>query len=395
MRLRDETGRLVKAGELEQGSFATVFPETAPGSADGQAVLVRVDPTSLRLPEDRADGAPDGYVCYSKVCTHLGCPIGLYLAQTHELRCPCHQSTFDVLNGAEPVYGPADRPLPQLLLEVDDEGYLTAKGDFTGPVGPGFWTIDKGPEGTGSGVEAVDERVGAASFLKRNLGKVFPDHWAFMLGEVALYAFVLLVLTGVFLTFFYVPSSREVTYDGPYAPLRGEQMSAAYDSVMRISYEVRAGLVMRQIHHWSALVFIAAISVHMLRVLFTGAFRKPRDINWTVGFSLLMLGKGAGFTGYSLPDDLLSGTGIRIGYSALLSIPVIGEWAAFLFFGGEYPAPEFLGRFYALHIMIIPGLLIGALTVHLMLVWRQKHTQFAGPGSSCSACSPRWGACSR
>ena len=149
MRLRDETGRLVKAGELEQGSFATVFPETAPGSADGQAVLVRVDPTSLRLPEDRADGAPDGYVCYSKVCTHLGCPIGLYLAQTHELRCPCHQSTFDVLNGAEPVYGPADRPLPQLLLEVDDEGYLTAKGDFTGPVGPGFWTIDKGPEGTG------------------------------------------------------------------------------------------------------------------------------------------------------------------------------------------------------------------------------------------------------
>jgi ubiquinol-cytochrome c reductase iron-sulfur subunit len=149
MRLRDETGQLVKSGELEQGSFATVFPETSPGSADGQAVLVRVDPSALRLPEDRADGAPDGYVCYSKVCTHLGCPIGLYLAQTHELRCPCHQSTFDVLNGAEPVYGPADRPLPQLLLEVDADGYLVAMGDFTGPVGPGFWTIDKGPEGTG------------------------------------------------------------------------------------------------------------------------------------------------------------------------------------------------------------------------------------------------------
>jgi ubiquinol-cytochrome c reductase cytochrome b subunit len=232
------------------------------------------------------------------------------------------------------------------------------------------------------GVEEIDERVGAAGFLKRNLAKVFPDHWAFMLGEVALYAFVLLVLTGVFLTFFYVPSSREVTYDGPYAPLQGEQMSAAYESVMRISYEVRAGLVMRQIHHWSALVFVAAIVVHMARVFFTGAFRKPRDINWTVGFSLLMLGMGAGFTGYSLPDDLLSGTGIRIGYSALLSIPVIGEWAAFLFFGGEYPAPDFLGRFYALHIMIIPGLLIGVMTVHLMLVWRQKHTEFAGPGRS-------------
>ncbi|MEX0990124.1 MAG: cytochrome bc complex cytochrome b subunit [Actinomycetota bacterium] len=232
------------------------------------------------------------------------------------------------------------------------------------------------------GVEEIDDRVGGASFLKRSLGKVFPDHWAFMLGEVALYSFVLLVLTGVFLTFFYEPSTREVTYDGPYPPLQGEQMSAAYESVMRISYEVRAGLVMRQIHHWSALVFVAAILVHMLRVFFTGAFRKPRDINWTVGFTLLLLGMGAGFTGYSLPDDLLSGTGIRIGYSALLSIPVIGEWAAFLFFGGEYPAPAFLRRFYALHIMIIPGLLIGAMTVHLMLVWRQKHTEFDGPGRS-------------
>lgn len=149
MRLRDETGRLVKVDELEQDSFTTVFPETAPGSADGQAVLIRVDPSALRLPADRADGAPEGYVCYSKVCTHLGCPIGLYLAATHELRCPCHQSTFDVLSGAEPVYGPAARPLPQLLLEVDDDDYLVAQGDFTGPIGPGYWTIDKGPEGSG------------------------------------------------------------------------------------------------------------------------------------------------------------------------------------------------------------------------------------------------------
>lgn len=230
------------------------------------------------------------------------------------------------------------------------------------------------------GFEAADDRLGSASFFKRNLNKVFPDHWAFMLGEIVLYSFVLLVLTGVFLTFFYEPSTREVVYDGPFEPLRGETVSAAYDSVMRISYEVRAGLVMRQIHHWSALVFVAAIIVHMMRVFFTGAFRKPRDINWTIGFVLLTLGMGAGFTGYSLPDDLLSGTGIRIGYSSLLSIPLIGEWAAFLFFGGEYPAPEFLGRFYALHIMIIPGLLIGAMTAHLILVWRQKHTEFPGPG---------------
>lgn len=149
MRLLSETGELVKVDDLEINSFMTVFPEGYPGSADGQAVLLRVDPDILELPADRASGAPDGYVAYSKVCTHLGCPLGLYLAATQELRCPCHQSTFNVLNGAEPVYGPAARPLPQLLLEIDDENYLVAKGDFTAPIGPGYWSIDKGPQGSG------------------------------------------------------------------------------------------------------------------------------------------------------------------------------------------------------------------------------------------------------
>jgi ubiquinol-cytochrome c reductase cytochrome b subunit len=231
-------------------------------------------------------------------------------------------------------------------------------------------------------VEGLDDRLGAASFARRALRKAFPDHWAFMLGEIALYCFIILVLTGTFLTFFFVASTETVTYHGPYAPLAGRHVSAAYASVLRISYEVRAGLVMRQIHHWAAVVFVASISAHLLRIFFTGAFRRPREINWFIGLTLLLAALAAGFTGYSLPDDLLSGTGIRILYSVLLSIPFIGTWAAFLVFGGEFPTTDFIGRLFVLHVMLIPAILAGALTVHLLLVWHQKHTQFPGPGHS-------------
>ena len=229
-------------------------------------------------------------------------------------------------------------------------------------------------------VEGIDERLHAASFAKRSLRKVFPDHWAFMLGEIAMYCFLILVLTGTFLTFFYVASAEQTTYHGPYTPLDGQHVSAAYDSVLRISFEVRAGLVMRQIHHWAAVVFVAAIMLHAIRVFFTGAFRKPRDINWLIGVSLLLLGTGAGFTGYSLPDDLLSGTGLRIAYSAVLSIPFVGPWIAYLIFGGEFPTHEMLSRLFVLHVFLLPALIAGALGAHLALVWHQKHTQFAGPG---------------
>ncbi len=226
----------------------------------------------------------------------------------------------------------------------------------------------------------LDDRLGAASFARRALRKAFPDHWAFMLGEVALYCFVLLVLTGTFLTLFFTASGQDLTYSGPYTPLVGVRMSAAYASVLRLSFEVRAGLVMRQIHHWAALVFVAAVVVHLLRIFFTGAFRRPREINWFVGTGLLILAMAEGFTGYSLPDDLLSGTGIRITYSVVLSIPVVGTWLAFLFFGGEFPAPIVIGRLLVLHIMLLPGLLFAAVGVHLAIVWHQKHTLFPGPG---------------
>ena len=168
-----------------------------------------------------------------------------------------------------------------------------------------------------------DERLGAASFARRSLAKVFPDHWSFMLGEIALYCFIILVLTGTLLAFFYVPDIKTVTYHGPYRALDGQAISRAYGSVLRLSFEVRAGLVFRQIHHWAALLMVGAVAVHAARVFFTGAFRKPREVNWVLGVLLLLLTLGIGFAGYSLPDDLLSGTGLRIAYSVVLSIPFI------------------------------------------------------------------------
>ena len=231
-------------------------------------------------------------------------------------------------------------------------------------------------------VDGMDERLDASSFIKRNLRKVFPDHWSFMLGELALYSFVLLLLTGTFLAFFYVASPDTTTYTGPYLPMQGRSVSLAYESVLRITFEVRAGLVMRQTHHWAALLFTAAMIAHLVRVFFTGAFRKPREFSWAIGVGLLASGIGAGFTGYSLPDDLLSGTGLRIAYSAVQSIPFIGTWLAFLFFGGEFPGTELLPRLLVLHIFLIPAVLGTLIGVHLALVWHQTHTAFPGPGTT-------------
>jgi ubiquinol-cytochrome c reductase cytochrome b subunit len=226
----------------------------------------------------------------------------------------------------------------------------------------------------------VDERLGTASFARRALRKVFPDHWSFLLGEIALFCLVVLVFTGTFLTFFYNPSVREVVYDGPYGPLQGQEVSAAYDSVLRLSFEVRAGLLMRQVHHWAALVFVAAIVIHLCRIFFTGAFRRPREVNWLIGMALLFLALGEGFTGYSLPDDLLSGIGLRIFYSVTLAIPVIGTWVTFLLFGGEFPAGDIISRLFVFHVMLLPALLIGLVVVHIFVLVLQKHTQFPGRG---------------
>ncbi|MDA2988518.1 MAG: ubiquinol-cytochrome c reductase cytochrome b subunit [Actinomycetota bacterium] len=226
----------------------------------------------------------------------------------------------------------------------------------------------------------VDQRLGSNKFLSRNLSKVFPEHWSFMLGEIALYSFIVVLLTGTYLTLFYKPSMAEVIYEGSYVPLQGIYMSEAYASTLNISFDIRGGLLIRQMHHWAALIFVAAVAVHMFRVFFTGAFRKPREFNWLVGVALTTLALAAGFTGYSLPDDLLSGTGLQIIRGILQSIPIVGTWIAFFVFGGEYPGGDIISRLYSAHILLVPGLILALVTVHLIMVWTQKHTQFPGPG---------------
>ena len=225
-----------------------------------------------------------------------------------------------------------------------------------------------------------DERVGVGGILKNFGRKVFPDHWSFMLGEVALYSFVILLISGTFLTFFYQPAMTEVVYDGAYVPLKGSQMSIAYASSLDISFEIRGGMLMRQAHHWSALLFVAAAGLHMLRVFFTGAFRKPREINWLVGFMLFVLGMAAGFTGYSLPDDLLSGNGLRIIDGMIKGIPVIGTTTSSFLFGGEFPGTEIVARLYGLHILLVPALIVIFIAIHLFMVVIHKHTHYSGPG---------------
>ncbi|MCZ4121641.1 cytochrome bc1 complex cytochrome b subunit [Streptomyces sp. H39-S7] len=228
----------------------------------------------------------------------------------------------------------------------------------------------------------ADGRLGIYGLAKANMRKIFPDHWSFMLGEICLYSFIILILTGVYLTLFFHPSMSEVVYEGPYAPLQGQRMSDAFASTMHISFEVRGGLLVRQIHHWAALIFVAAMLVHMMRVFFTGAFRKPREVNWVFGFLLLVLGMFTGFTGYSLPDDLLSGTGVRFMDGAVLSMPVVGTYLSFFMFGGEFPGTDFVPRFYSVHILLLPGIMAGLLVAHLILVFYHKHTQFPGAGKT-------------
>jgi ubiquinol-cytochrome c reductase cytochrome b subunit len=236
------------------------------------------------------------------------------------------------------------------------------------------------PNRVGAVANWADERLGLATMAKKNLRKVFPDHWSFMLGEIALWSFVVLLLSGVFLTLWFNPSMGEVTYEGSYNQLRGIEMSEAYASALHLSFDVRGGLLMRQIHHWAAMLFIASMMVHMMRVFFTGAHRKPREMNWVIGSLLLLLGTLEGFTGYSLPDDLLSGTGVRAADGFMKASPVIGSYMSFFLFGGEFPGTAIIPRLYTIHILLIPGILLALIAAHMLLLVYHKHTQWAGPG---------------
>ncbi len=238
----------------------------------------------------------------------------------------------------------------------------------------------RGMRFTGWAANYIDERTSASTAVKTLGRKIFPDHWSFMLGEVALYSFVVILLSGTFLTFFFDPSMTEVEYEGSYVPLQGIPMSVAYHSSLDISFEIRGGLLMRQVHHWAALLFVASIALHMLRVFFTGAFRKPRELNWVIGFLLFVLAMALGFTGYSLPDDLLSGNGLRIIDGMIKAVPVAGAWISYLLFGDEFPGTDIIPRLYVLHILLLPAILVALIGAHMVLLIVNKHTQFAGPG---------------
>lgn len=225
-----------------------------------------------------------------------------------------------------------------------------------------------------------DERYTAAGGLRKQMNKVFPSHWSFMLGEIALYSFIILLLSGVYLTLFFDPSLSKVIYDGAYAPLNGVEMSRAYETALNISFEVRGGLFIRQVHHWAALLFAVSIMIHMMRIFFTGAFRKPREANWIIGCVLLLLSIAEGFMGYSLPDDLLSGVGLRIMSAIIIGLPIIGTWLHWIMFAGDFPGDIIIPRLYIAHVLLIPAILLALIAAHLALVWYQKHTQFPGPG---------------
>lgn len=229
--------------------------------------------------------------------------------------------------------------------------------------------------------ENLDSRYHLAAGMRRQINKVFPTHWSFLLGEIALYSFVILLISGVYLTLFFDPSMAEVVYNGAYQPLRGVEMSRAYATTLDLSFEVRGGLFVRQIHHWAALMFAASIIVHLLRIFFTGAFRRPREANWVIGCLLLILAMFEGFFGYSLPDDLLSGTGLRAALSGItLSVPVVGTWLQWLIFDGDFPGQLIIPRLYVAHVLLLPGIILALIGAHLALVWYQKHTQFPGTG---------------
>ncbi len=226
----------------------------------------------------------------------------------------------------------------------------------------------------------LDDRFRGAKSVRNLFRKVFPDHWSFLLGEIALYTFIILLLTGTFLTLFFKPSMTDVVYHGSYTKLNGVHMSEAYASTLNISFDVRGGLLMRQIHHWAAILFLAAIMAHMLRIFFTGAFRKPREINWLIGVTLLTLAIVEGFAGYSLPDDLLSGTGLRILEGVLLSIPIVGTYISFFVFGGQFPGQDLIPRLYIVHVLLLPAIILALVSAHLFFMFHQKHTQMPGKG---------------
>ena len=227
----------------------------------------------------------------------------------------------------------------------------------------------------------VDDRTGAAKAVELPAQEGLPRPLVLHARRDRALQLIILLLTGTFLTFWFVPSSGQVVYDGSYVPLQGvDDVARPTAPTLDISFDVRGGLLIRQIHHWAALIFVVSIMVHMFRVFFTGAFRKPREINWVIGMLLSMLAIVEGFAGYSLPDDLLSGTGLRTAEGFMRSIPVVGTYVSFFLFGGEFPGEAIIPRLFTVHVLLLPAIILGLFTAHMLLVFVHKHTQYPGPG---------------
>lgn len=227
--------------------------------------------------------------------------------------------------------------------------------------------------------DSLDERLRLQRPSRQVLTKVFPHHWTFLFGEVALFSFVILVLTGIFLTMFYTPSVDPVSYTGSLGLYQGRELPGAFESIVRLSYDVPGGLLFRRLHRGAAYLFIAALVLHVLRVLLTGAFRRPREINYHVGLILMLIGLGLVGTGQALPYDVVEGAALRIAYSFLLATPLVGEQVAFWVFGGDFFG-DAITRFYVAHVLILPGAFAAVVTAHLVILVRQRHTQFPRKG---------------
>jgi ubiquinol-cytochrome c reductase cytochrome b subunit len=223
-------------------------------------------------------------------------------------------------------------------------------------------------------LDALDQRLGLRKPAREVARKVFPTHWSFLISEVSLISFAVLVLTGIFLTMFYRASTADVVYTGSASLFAGRDLPAAYESIVRLSHDVPGGLLFRRIHRGASHLFIATIVLHFLRILLTGAFRHPREVNYHLGILLLLTATLSGYTGHNLPYDVLAGTSLRVAYSFLLSIPWVGEQVALWVFDGEFPG-DIIPRIFAMHVFVLPALLVAGITAHMVILVRQKHTQ--------------------
>jgi cytochrome b-561 len=223
-------------------------------------------------------------------------------------------------------------------------------------------------------VDWLDDRLGLTD-SRAALGKAFPVADSFLLGEIALFNFLVLVLTGLFLGFFYEPSTAEVTYQGSVLRYQDETVPEAFASVLRITYDIPYGMFVRRMHHWAAHLFVAAIALHMLRVFFTGAYRNPREPNWLVGTTLAALSMFASYTGYALPFDEFATTATGIGHSIARSVPIVGDALAGVVFGGTFPSGATIPRLYFLHVLVLPTAIALLIGLHLAILVRQKHTE--------------------